>query len=192
MNPRHVQGVALLGLLPALLWTPLHAQHDRHHAPHVAAALPGQASPLPRESGQAAFAALQEAVALLEADPATDWNAVDLRALREHLVDMDALTLRASVDEKPLPGGFEALVTGEGRTGEAVRRMVAAHASMLDGYRGWRVAAEEAGQGMRLTVVSADPGEAAHIWGLGFFGVMASGAHHQEHHLRLAKGERMH
>jgi hypothetical protein len=39
-------------------------------------------------------------------------------------------------------------------------------------------------------VTSADPKERAHIRGLGFIGLLASGPHHQPHHLAMAKGER--
>ena len=48
----------------------------------------------PTEAGQGAFAAIQEIVAILEADPDTDWSKVDIDALRQHLVDMNAVTLR--------------------------------------------------------------------------------------------------
>ncbi len=45
------------------------------------------------EGGQSAFAALQEVVSYLMADPATDWSRVDIEALRQHLIDMDNVTL---------------------------------------------------------------------------------------------------
>ena len=52
---------------------------------------------MPQETGQSAFAAIQEIVAMLEADPATDWSKVDIEALRQHLIDMNNVTLAATV-----------------------------------------------------------------------------------------------
>lgn len=54
-------------------------------------------SGMPGETGQAAFAAIQEIVAMLDADPATDWARVDIEALRQHLIDMNNVTLGAAV-----------------------------------------------------------------------------------------------
>ena len=45
--------------------------------------------------GQDAFGAIQEIVGILEADPNTDWSKVNISALREHLVDMNEVTLKA-------------------------------------------------------------------------------------------------
>ena len=42
----------------------------------------------PTMPGQAAFGAIQEIVGILEADPKTDWSKVNLKALRQHLIDM--------------------------------------------------------------------------------------------------------
>jgi hypothetical protein len=67
--------------------------------------------------------------------------------------------------------------------------------------RGWKVTVEHAALpapalgGVALAVSApspASPAEIARIRGLGFFGVMASGAHHQAHHLAIAKGEHVH
>ena len=159
---------------------------------HAHGAAPAAATPMPVLPGQDAFAALQEIVRLLEADPATDWARVDLTALRTHLVDMAEVMLRAEAAERRVEGGIEVSATGQGRTLAALRRMVPAHAQELDRMRGWRAAAEPLPDGVRLTVTSADPKETAHIRGLGFFGLMASGAHHQAHHLAIARGAHMH
>jgi len=103
-----------------------------HHAMHA-----GE----PTSPGQAAFGAVQEIVALLEADPNTDWSKVDLGALREHLIDMDEVTLRAVATETPIDGGLAIAVTGTGRTLAAIQRMIPAHAAALNGVHGWTVAA---------------------------------------------------
>ena len=73
-------------LVPLLLAAgPLAAQAHQHTPGmvHGAAAVEP-----PREAGQAAFAAIAEIVARLEADPMTDWSRVDLEALRQFGLDI--------------------------------------------------------------------------------------------------------
>ena len=52
-------------------------------------------STIPMLPGQDAFGAIQEIVHILDADPKTDWSKVDLEALRQHLIDMNEVTLHA-------------------------------------------------------------------------------------------------
>ena len=66
--------------------------------------------------GQDAFGAIQEIVRILAADPTTDWSKVNLEALRQHLIDMNDVTLKADASAKPIKGGLEIAVTGTGRT----------------------------------------------------------------------------
>jgi hypothetical protein len=177
--------VPLIGLLAQ---TP-----PMHPGMHPQAAPPGAArAPQPTLPGQDAFGAIQEIVRMLEADASTDWSRVDLRALREHLIDMNEVTLRAVAIEQEVPGGLEVLVTGQGRTLDAIRRMVPAHSRELDQINGWHTVAAPVENGVRLTVTSNDPREVAHLRGLGFIGVMVSGTHHQPHHLAIARGELRH
>src|SRR5215207_8627923 len=103
----------------------------QHHAGMNSTAAAGPALP-----GQAAFGAVQEIVRMLEADPDTDWSKVNLSALREHLGDMDAVTLRASAAETPSDGGLKMAVTGGGGTLQAIQRMVPSHVQELDGLHG--------------------------------------------------------
>ena len=56
----------------------------------------------------------------------------------------------------------------------------------------WSAWTEPLPDGVRLTVTATAAKETAHIRGLGFIGLMASGAHHQPHHLAMAKGEHIH
>jgi hypothetical protein len=153
-----------------------------HAGIHAAASLPSQA-------GQGAFAAIAEIVLLLQADPKTDWSKVDLGALREHLVDMSELTLNAVAREEPIPGGLQIEVTGGGRTLRAIWSMMPAHAAELAKLNGWQVEAATRDDGATLTVTSTDPQQEAQIRGLGFFGLMATGAHHQTHHWAIATGQ---
>ena len=90
-------------------------------------------------AGQDAFGTIAEVVQILEADPATDWSKVDIGALREHLIDMNEVTLRAVATQRALDNGVEITVTGEGRTREAIKRMLPAHARELSQI-GWTAA----------------------------------------------------
>jgi hypothetical protein len=150
-----------------------------------------QSSDEPTLPGQDAFGAIQEIVRILEADPNTDWSKVNITALREHLIDMNEVTLHALADEQALDNGLDVAVTGEGRTVEAIKRMVPAHAHELNAM-GWNATTEELPNGVRLVVVSDDPAQATKLKALGFMGIMVQGSHHQMHHLMMAKGEFTH
>lgn len=65
-------------------------------------------------SGQDAFGAIREIVRMLDADPKTDWSKVDIEALRQHLIDMSEVTLKANATAKPIDG-LETTVTGSDR-----------------------------------------------------------------------------
>ena len=146
---------------------------------------------MPTEAGQGAFAAIEEIVAILEADPNTDWSKVDVDALRQHLVDMNVVTLEAKVTSAPIEGGERFDVTGEGSVRESIRRMLIAHAATMNGVDGWTFAAREIDGGASLAV-HAPAADAAKLRGLGFFGVLTLGMHHQMHHLMIARGQNPH
>ncbi len=152
------------------------------------------AGTVPTLPGQDAFGAIQEVIRILEADPKTDWSKVNLEALRQHLIDMNEVTLKADTEVKPVAGGIEVAVTGIGRTIEAIQRMVSAHAHEINLIRlnGWSANTEPLPNGATLTITASDPSEVQHIRGLGFIGILASGSHHQLHHLAMAKGEFTH
>lgn len=151
-----------------------------------------QGTSTPVEAGQGAFAAIAEIVALLEASADTDWSRVDLDLLREHLVDMNEVVLRASAKAHEIGGGVEIQVTGAERTIGAIQRMVPAHALELNRQPGWNAAGEATPLGATLRVTGHDAQTTARIRGLGFFGLLATGAHHQAHHLAIAQGQHMH
>ena len=146
----------------------------------------------PNMPGQDAFGAIQEIVRILEADPKTDWSKINLEALRQHLIDMNEVTLKADAAAKPVDGGLEIAVTGSDRTLVAIQRMVPAHAHELNMIKGWSATTASLPDGVLLKVTSSDPGEVLHIRGLGFIGLLVSGGHHQPHHLAIAKGEFSH
>jgi hypothetical protein len=147
------------------------------------------ASTTPVLHGQDAFGAIQEVVAILDADPKTDWSKVDLEALRQHLIDMNEVTLKADAAPKQIDGGLEIAVTGSGRTLVAIQRMVPAWAQTMNGHSGWTAKTTSLPDGELLTVIATDPKEIEHIRGLGFIGLLVSGSMHQPHHLAMAKGE---
>ena len=166
------------------------AVHDtvhHHQAAHAHAEHMGS-SPVNnlKEPGQSAFAAIQEVVATLMANPNTDWSRVNIEALRQHLIDMDNVTLRAEVVTEALPGGAQFRVTAqEARVVRSIQNMVSAHARAMNGVEGWALSADLIENGAVLTAVGEDVGR---IRGLGFIGLMTVGMHHQAHHLALAKG----
>jgi hypothetical protein len=145
----------------------------------------------PTQPGQGAFAAIQEIVGILEADPKTDWSKVNIDALRQHLIDMNNVTLVADVKSEPVEGGMRFTVTGAGAVRDSIRRVVAAQAATMNGVDGWSFEASEIAAGATLTV-HASIKDANKLHGLGFIGIMTRGMHHQEHHLMIARGEHPH
>src|SRR3954453_5581868 len=106
-----------------------------------------EASTTPTSPGQDAFGAIQEVVRILDADPKTDWSKVDLEALRQHLIDMNEVTLKADAAPKQIDGGLEIAVTGEGRTRAAIQRMIPAWVQMANGHNGWSAKAADMSNG---------------------------------------------
>jgi hypothetical protein len=142
------------------------------------------------QSGQAAFGALQEVVAMLETDPATDWEKVNISALRSHLVDMDALVLDSQVSQRLTQDGFVATVRGNDQVVSASQRMVTQHVSALQRPE-WRFDVIPSTEGIELVAHGSSPFAVQILQGLGFFGVMATDSHHAEHHFMLATGQLM-
>jgi hypothetical protein len=167
-----------------------HNQMD--HAAMPAAQASSTVVPEPHEPGQSAYAALGEAVRILLADPATDWSKVDVDRLRQHLVDMDAVTLRSSVTTTRLPNGARFVVTGTPDVAAGIKRMVGSHFAQPDVGNGWTFNATPRDDGAVITVTSANPAQAARIAGLGFYGILTMGEHHQPHHLMMARGAMKH
>ena len=143
------------------------------------------------EPGQSAFAAIEQIVLALDMDPNTDWASVDITGLREHLRDMDLVFTAAEVSSEVVAGGMRFTVTGEGRVREAIRNMTIAHAGVMDGVDNWGYAAAEHPEGATMTV-TVPPFDMPRLQALGFFGVMATGMHHQDHHWAMATGGNPH
>lgn len=148
-------------------------------------------APMPMQPGQGAFAAIQEIVEILEADPQTDWSKVNIDALRAHLIDMDNVTLHAEVKNEPIEGGMTFIVSGNGPVRDSIRRMVTAHAATMNSVSGWQFVAATTETGASLTVTTP-PADVAKLRGLGFIGVLTRGMHHQMHHMMIASGMNPH
>lgn len=171
--------------------SPLSGQGHQHTAgmSHPATATAATAP------GQAAFGAIAEVVARLDADPGTDWSTVNLERLRQHLIDMDRVTLDGQVRQSDTPGGFTATVTGPGDVAAAIRRMLTAHAAQMTREGAVTATVVEIPDGVRLTVASTTPNDAravARLRGLGVIGFLALGGHHGPHHEAMARGTMAH
>jgi hypothetical protein len=168
------------------------AQGGMDHSKHAAHAGMGATAAAP--AGQDAFAAIAAVVAQLEADSTTDWSKVDIEALRRHLVAMNDVTLGARSIQSNVTAGARMDVTGDGRVTESIRALLHAHAPQLDAMGRYRAVVEDIPRGARLTVVAADPADAAtvaKVRALGFSGLLTLGAHHAEHHVAIARGMSM-
>jgi hypothetical protein len=177
------------------------AQDHQHtpgmtHTPGMdmaAASAAGGATTLPREGGQAEFAAVGEIANMLEADPKTDWSKVDIDALRGHLIDMDNVMMLARVVTTPVPGGARFDILGDTpAVRRSIQHMVASHTAMTEGENGRHEVSAPTAEGATMTVTANGDRDAAEIRALGFFGLLTGGAHHQLHHLMMAKGEMRH
>ena len=166
--------------------------HDNHNNTNNRHSEIERQKTIPTMPGQGAFGAIAEIVSILEADDQTNWAQVDITSLRNHLASMNRLVMEASVQETRIVGGLELVITGNGQTINAIQEMVPAHTPMINGFNGWSVKSELVSKGAKLTVTSNEKNKTSHIRGLGFYGLMVSGSHHQIHHLALARGENIH
>jgi hypothetical protein len=142
----------------------------------------------PTMPGQDAFGTIQEIVQILQSDAKTDWSKVNIDALRQHLIDMNEVTLHAAAAQRMIDNGIEITVTGEGRTLEAIKRMVPAHVNELHEI-GWNAKSEDLPNGVKLTVLASEAQPLTKLKALGFMGIMVQGRHHQPHHLMMAMGQ---
>ena len=169
-------------LLLTLIATPTWAQHS--HTSHGSAEV--------AETGQSQFAAIAEIVEVLMNDPSTDWASVDVQALRDHLLDMDNVTTRSVVAVTENGSDVVFTVTDQPEVAQSIQAMVTAHSPMLASETGWAVSASTIANGAVLTVTPSGPAQRRQVLGLGFYGLMTIGAHHQQHHLMIAQGHDPH
>src|SRR5205085_9774488 len=102
-----------------------------------------------------AFAASAEATAALEANPKTDWGKANIDALRQHLVDMDNVTLHADVSRTDIPGGIRfAITSADPRVRDSINRMTRLHSDMANKEGPYRWLPETMPNGTALTVTA--------------------------------------
>jgi hypothetical protein len=188
-----VLALAIVAAVPVMVLSrdqaePATGQHESHDAGlHV--------SGLPTEYGQDAFAAISEVLLLLEADSTTDWSKVDLEALRQHLRDMSLVVAQATVVTREIDGGAEFAVSGTPEVAAAAQRMATAHAAMTKTELPYDVVVTPVGAVTTVKLRANDPTDTravAKVRGMGFVGWLASGGHHQLHHLGIARGDAVH
>lgn len=173
-------------IFATLMTTPLAAQQTMDHTAHASVIEGVEINPI-TQPGQATFAAIEEIVAKLEANPITDWSVVNIAGLREHLRDMDLVFTSADVSVTDADDGQIYTITGEGRVLQAIQAMVVAHSGIMEGVDGWHYTPVVLANGVELTV-TAPPPDLAKLRAIGFFGLMAQGMHHQDHHWMMASG----
>lgn len=146
-----------------------------------------------REAGTDAFATLQEAIIALEANPNTNWEKVNMEALRLHLIQMQDMTLNVNVVQKNINRGFQAVITPTiDRAVQSLTQILSSHPAQMQAETGWDMQVANNNGVFTLTVTSNNIKEIAKIRGLGYIGVMAYGKHHQPHHWAIASGKNPH
>ena len=145
------------------------------------------------ESGTDPFATLQEVITALESNANTNWEKVNIEALRLHLVEMQDMTINVDVKQQHIDNGFQAMVTPTtNRAIKSLTRVLSGHPTQIKAETGWDMQVSNNNDVFTLTVVSKKAHEVAKIRGLGYIGVMAYGNHHQSHHWAMASGDNPH
>ena len=145
------------------------------------------------EAGTDPFAVIQEAIALLEANPDTDWSTVNIEALRLHLIEMQDMTLNVTVEQQPISLGFMAVITPTtNRALQSMSQVLSAHPSQMKEETGWDMVVTNNNGIFTIAVTTDQLKDVDKIRGLGYIGIMAYGSHHQPHHWAMASGENTH
>jgi len=141
--------------------------------------------------GNQIFGAIQETITALEQDPNTNWEQVNLEALRQHLLDMKAFTEEVEVLEKrAIKQGVELQIQPSTERGKvAVKRVLSMHPMMLKKEKGWTMESDRDNGMWTITCTSTNSNDVPKIRALGYIGLLAQGAHHQHHHWMIATGQ---
>lgn len=176
-----------------MLTTRVYATDFEHDSAHNKTNASLTDSPL-TEAGNDTFGTIQEVIRKLNRDSEVDWSKVNLEVLRKHLLDMNDMTTNIEViSQRAVDRGVRIRVRPTTlRSESALDRVFSAHPAQLKSETGWEMLVQKNEQMYTLTVTSGKPTEVDKIRGLGYIGLMASGSHHQSHHLMMAKGETPH
>ncbi|SMN02217.1 hypothetical protein SPONN_618 [uncultured Candidatus Thioglobus sp.] len=150
-------------------------------------------SPL-TEAGNDIFGTIQEVITNLNANLNTDWDKVNIEALKEHLLDMRDMTVNVEViNQNKLKNGSEILIRPTNkRSIQAMKRVLSAHPAQLKKETNWQMQVQKQGDKYLLITTTDKPTEVSKIIGLGYIGLMAHGSHHQPHHWSMATGNNPH
>jgi hypothetical protein len=187
-----------LGIVISMVMTVVNAEMDHTNMDH--SAMMHHTQPMIQvnevtltESGTDPFAVMQEAIAALEANPDTNWEKVNIEALRLHLVEMQDMTLDVDVTQTHIDNGFKAVVAPtSSRAVKSLTRVLSAHPAQMKAETGWDMQVSNNNGVFTLNVTTENAKDVAKIRGLGYIGVMAYGNHHQPHHWAMASGDDPH
>ncbi|MFI4923419.1 MAG: hypothetical protein ACHP6J_06875, partial [Burkholderiales bacterium] len=76
--------------------------------------------------------------------------------------------------------------------GASLDRVFAAHPAQLERETGWKMTVRKENDKYDLVVTTQNLSEVAKVRGLGYIGILATGAHHQLHHWAMATGQHPH
>ena len=185
-----------LSIVATIIVIPMASAHMHHANMNHAAMMGRNTAPTQvvlTESGTDPFATLQEVITALEANPDTNWEKVNIEALRLHLVEMQDMTINVDVKQQYIDNGFQAVVTPTtNRAVKSLTRVLSGHPMQMKAETGWDMQVQNNNSVFTLTVTTNNTKDVAKIRGLGYIGVMAYGNHHQPHHWAIASGDNPH
>ncbi len=91
-----------------------------------------------------------------------------------------------------LADGRKFRVSGDAEVVLSIQRMLAGHATTMNGKGGWKFTFETASDGGALVVKPPKATDLAKLDGVGHIGILTMGMHRQEHHWMIAKGMHPH
>jgi len=187
MTQRFITLVSILVAVVSL--SLLAAEKHSNHTPNMNHHSVPNNTAQPHEGGQATFSALIEIVGLLEQDPNTDWDKVDIDGLRAHLLDMHHLILFTKANTSILGDTqIQFDITGTKESIPAIHRMAPAHSRFIEQSRSWQIDAALHDNGATLKITVDSENTLQRLNALGFYGFMSLDSHHQAHHYQMAIG----
>lgn len=186
--------IAIVAILASsMIFSQIDPASMKHFLVHGVPASSVKTTAILTESGTDPFATVQEIIAQLEANPNTNWEKVNIEALRLHLVQMQDMIMNVKVSQQSIKNGFQAVVVPT--TDRALKSMISvlsAHPAQLRAETGWDMQVSRDNKVFTLTVTVNNPKKVSKIRGLGYVGIMAYGRHHPAHHWAIASGNNPH
>ena len=143
----------------------------------------------PASAGPFVFAELSRVIDILERDHDTNWDQVDLDALRDHLIDME-LVFSQALSATEIEGTTVkfSVTSVDPKVFRAAKDMATAHGGFLPSSSGyvWKTQATEDSVVIEISAATSDLATKAAA--LGFFGMLTLDDHHSFHHEMMARG----